>query len=264
MADIVLDHVTKRYPDGALAVDDINLDIADGEFVILVGPSGCGKSTTLQHDRRARGHLRGRPAHRRQGREQQGAQGPRHRHGVPELRALPAHDRAREHGLRRSSWPRPRRPTIDQKVDGGGPDPRPHRSTSTASRPTSRAASASAWRWAAPSCATRRRSSWTSRCRTSTPSCGCRCAPRSSRLQKRLGHDHGVRHPRPDRGHDARRPGGGHARAAPSSRSAARRSSTTTRSTSSWPASSARPAMNFMPATLEEGSAAHASWATSR
>ncbi len=47
MAEIVLDNITKRFPDGALAVDDINLDIADGEFVILVGPSGCGKSTTL-------------------------------------------------------------------------------------------------------------------------------------------------------------------------------------------------------------------------
>src|SRR6202012_1366062 len=47
MAEIVLDHVTKRYPDGALAVDDFNMDVADGEFVILVGPSGCGKSTTL-------------------------------------------------------------------------------------------------------------------------------------------------------------------------------------------------------------------------
>src|ERR1700735_3567963 len=47
MAEIILDHVTKRFPDGALAVDKISLDIADGEFVILVGPSGCGKSTTL-------------------------------------------------------------------------------------------------------------------------------------------------------------------------------------------------------------------------
>ncbi len=47
MAEIVLDGITKRYPDGALAVHDVNLTIADGEFVILVGPSGCGKSTTL-------------------------------------------------------------------------------------------------------------------------------------------------------------------------------------------------------------------------
>jgi len=47
VADIVLEHITKRYPDGALAVDDFNLAIRDGEFVILVGPSGCGKSTTL-------------------------------------------------------------------------------------------------------------------------------------------------------------------------------------------------------------------------
>jgi multiple sugar transport system ATP-binding protein len=47
VAEIVLDHISKRFPDGALAVNDISLDIADGEFVILVGPSGCGKSTTL-------------------------------------------------------------------------------------------------------------------------------------------------------------------------------------------------------------------------
>jgi multiple sugar transport system ATP-binding protein len=48
MAEITLDHVTKRYPDGYEAVNDINLGIADGEFVILVGPSGCGKSTALR------------------------------------------------------------------------------------------------------------------------------------------------------------------------------------------------------------------------
>src|SRR3954452_24837449 len=47
MADIVLDHVSKRYDDGYEAVKDLNLEIADGEFMILVGPSGCGKSTAL-------------------------------------------------------------------------------------------------------------------------------------------------------------------------------------------------------------------------
>mgnify|MGYP001756642301 FL=1 len=47
MADIVLDNVTKKYPDGSTAVHEVNIEIADGEFVILVGPSGCGKSTTL-------------------------------------------------------------------------------------------------------------------------------------------------------------------------------------------------------------------------
>lgn len=47
MAEIVLDHVNKSYPDGHTAVRDLSLTIADGEFLILVGPSGCGKTTTL-------------------------------------------------------------------------------------------------------------------------------------------------------------------------------------------------------------------------
>ena len=47
MAEIELEHVNKSYPDGATAVKDLNVTIADGEFLILVGPSGCGKTTTL-------------------------------------------------------------------------------------------------------------------------------------------------------------------------------------------------------------------------
>ncbi|MDV6013882.1 sn-glycerol-3-phosphate ABC transporter ATP-binding protein UgpC [Haloechinothrix sp. LS1_15] len=47
MATIELDRVTKRFDDGAVAVSGIDLEVTDGEFVILVGPSGCGKSTTL-------------------------------------------------------------------------------------------------------------------------------------------------------------------------------------------------------------------------
>jgi multiple sugar transport system ATP-binding protein len=48
VAEIELTDVTKRYPDGTVAVEDLNLRIEDGEFMILVGPSGCGKSTTLR------------------------------------------------------------------------------------------------------------------------------------------------------------------------------------------------------------------------
>ena len=48
MSQIHLKHIVKKYGDGFPAVNDISLDIADGEFMILVGPSGCGKSTLLR------------------------------------------------------------------------------------------------------------------------------------------------------------------------------------------------------------------------
>jgi multiple sugar transport system ATP-binding protein len=48
VAEVVFDEVTKVYDDGTKAVDSLVLDVADGEFVVLVGPSGCGKTTALR------------------------------------------------------------------------------------------------------------------------------------------------------------------------------------------------------------------------
>lgn len=48
MSEVKLESISKIYPNGFKAVDNINLDIKDKEFIVLVGPSGCGKSTTLR------------------------------------------------------------------------------------------------------------------------------------------------------------------------------------------------------------------------
>ena len=47
MATVTFEHVNKQYGD-FLAVNDLNLEIGDGEFMVLVGPSGCGKTTSLR------------------------------------------------------------------------------------------------------------------------------------------------------------------------------------------------------------------------
>jgi len=48
MARVLLERVTKEFPGGVIAARDVSLEIADGEFMVIVGPSGCGKTTTLR------------------------------------------------------------------------------------------------------------------------------------------------------------------------------------------------------------------------
>ena len=48
MAELSLQHIDKIYDNNVQAVFDFNLDVKDGELIVLVGPSGCGKSTTLR------------------------------------------------------------------------------------------------------------------------------------------------------------------------------------------------------------------------
>ena len=48
MVSVRYEKVTKRYDDGTEAVKNLDLEVADGEFLVLLGPSGCGKSTTLR------------------------------------------------------------------------------------------------------------------------------------------------------------------------------------------------------------------------
>ena len=100
--------ITKRFGD-VTAVDDIDLEIGDGEFFALLGPSGCGKTTTLRMiaglDFPTMGSLKifgdevgTLPPNKRPG-----------EHGVSGLRPVPAHERGRQHRL----WP--------QDAEGGPP-----------------------------------------------------------------------------------------------------------------------------------------------
>jgi multiple sugar transport system ATP-binding protein len=58
MATVTFDHLFKRYGDDVVAVNDLNLEVGDGEFICLVGPSGCGKTTALRMRCRPRGDQR--------------------------------------------------------------------------------------------------------------------------------------------------------------------------------------------------------------
>ena len=210
MAEITLKGVTKRYPDGTEAVKAIDLDIADGEFMILVGPVGLRQVDGPADDRRARGHLRRRADHRRRGRQRPRPEGPGHRDGVPELRAVSAHDGPRQHGLRAQAG-QDRQGGDRPEGRGGRTDPRPRgASRAQAGQPVGRPAPA---RGDGPRDRARPARVPDGRAAVEPRREAARAdAHRGGADPAAGGHDDGLRDPRPDRGDDAGRPRGRDAR----------------------------------------------------
>ena len=201
MGQITLKGVHKSF--GAVEIiKDVNLDIADGSFVVFVGPSGCGKTTLLRLIAGLEDVTGGQILIDGKNVVERAARQARPLDGVPVLRALSAYERARQHRLR---------------AQDGGP--------AAAPRSTARSAAAAATlnltpyldrkprpALRRPAPARRHRPRHRARAQglpvrraavaTSTRRCACRCASRSTRLQKTAGDDRDLRHARPGRGHD--------------------------------------------------------------
>ena len=93
--------VSKKFPGGVTAVDNINIDIAQNEFFALLGPSGCGKTTLLRMISGLETPTEGQIIIGGQDMALTPAQQAPHQYGVPVLRRVPPHDGGRQRGL----WP---------------------------------------------------------------------------------------------------------------------------------------------------------------
>ena len=238
MAEIVLDHVTKRYPDGALAVDKFSMDIADGEFVILVGPSGCGKSTTLNMiaglEDITEGELRigGQVVNNKSPKDRDIAM-------VFQSYALYPHMTVRENmgfALKLAKTPQA---TIDEKVNEAA---RILDLTQHLDRKPANLSGGQRQRVAMGRAIVRDPSVFLMDEPLSNLDAKLRVQMRTevSRTPAAARHHDGVRHPRPDRGDDARRPGRGDAQRPAAAGRLAAGALRATRATCSWPGSSGR------------------------
>jgi ABC-type sugar transport system ATPase subunit len=178
MAPVTFERVTKRFGE-TTAVDDVTLEVRDGEFMVLVGPSGCGKTTALRCLAGLEAITSGAI---RIGNRDVTHVAPRERDIAMVFQdyALYPQMSVRKNlafGLTMRKLPKA---DIERRVSEAAElleiGPLLERKPRELS-----AGSASASRSAARSCATRRSSSWTSRSRTSTPSCARRPAPTSAR-----------------------------------------------------------------------------------
>ena len=102
MASVIFEQATRHYPgrDRSRPWTGLDLAVGDGEFVVLVGPSGCGKTTSLRMVAGLETVDSGCIRIGERDVTERRSQGPRRRNGVPELRAVPAHDGRAEHGFR--------------------------------------------------------------------------------------------------------------------------------------------------------------------
>jgi lactose/L-arabinose transport system ATP-binding protein len=215
MASLTLQAIVRQY--GALRViHGVDLDIADGEFVVLVGPSGCGKSTLLRMIAGLDGHRpRGDIADRRQRASTTCRRRERGIAMVFQTYALYPHmTRAREHRLRASSCRACRRPRSTRRVARPPRMLRHRRPARPQARPALRRPAPARRHRPRHRARARASSCSTSRSPTSTPSCASQMRIEITQLHQRLGTTIDLRHPRPGRGHDHGRPHRGDERAA--------------------------------------------------
>ncbi len=180
---IAVQDLTKRF--GPLeVVSRAGFSIEEGELFTLLGPSGCGKTTLLRliagFYAPDEGEIRFDDRKRQRG----AAARARHRHGVPELRAVAAHDGVPERRLRPQAAQDRARAEIADRVKGVLEQGASSRASATAIPGSSRAGSSSAWRSRARWCSTPRSCCSTSRSPISTPRSGSRCGRRSASCRR--------------------------------------------------------------------------------
>ena len=203
VAGIHLEGIHKIYPNGTHAVHDVDLHIADGEFLIMVGPSGCAKSTILRMIAGLETPTAGPIEIGGVDVNDVPRQGSRHRDGLPELCAVPAHDALRENmafGLKLRRMPEGE---IDQRVTEAARILGPRE---LLERLPKRCRGGQRQRVAMGRAIVREPQAFLMDEPLSNLDAKLRVQMRTeiAKLHQRLRHDDGLRDPRSGRGHDAR------------------------------------------------------------